>query len=391
MAPFFHLMAIATFWTIALAPMASHAQQQGQVRGQGLPFLQQQAQAPGGAAPGDLRQQMRKFIQSISGFARRYRPGFTILTRGGLELMIKRDPANEERISPSRAYMRSLDGVLVDGLFFGRKVFGEPPRDEVLAFNLKLTDIAKKNGLRVFVVDYGTDPKTVDESHRRNKKRGYISTTVPAPLSELSSLPAYPRIPFGENSKSLNSVSSVQNFAYLANSQAFGRVDEFAMKMHENNFDLIIVDVYHGRKPLSRQAVETLKFKKIGARRLVFARVDIGTATSYSYFWKPKWREGSPTWINAPVRDDPDRYFVQFWRPEWQRIITGDTKSYIYGAIAQGFDGIVLEGVEEAYRFFESGSQGEDEETAAPAPAAPAAPAAPVAAAPAPAALPATK
>ena len=364
MARFLRPIIIVTVWALALMPMTTLAQQRGQVRVQGAPLLQEAQVPTPGASQVDLRQQMRKFIQSISGFARRYRPGFTILTRGGLELLIKRDPANEERISPSRAYMRSLDGVLVNGLFFGHKVFGEPPDADVLAFKLKLTDIAKKNGLRVFVTDFGTDPKTIDDSLRKNQKRGFISTTVPAPLSELSSLPVYPRVPPGENSKSINSVSNVKNFAYLANSQAFGRVDEFALKMRENNFDLLVVDVYHGRKPLSRQAVETLKFKKIGARRLVFAKVDIGSAASYNYYWKPNWREGSPTWIDAPVRDDPDRYFVQYWRPEWQRIITGDTKSYIYGIIAQGFDGVILEGVEEAYRFFEGGGE-EDENTSA--------------------------
>ena len=148
------------------------------------------------------------------------------------------------------------------------------------------------------------------------------------------------------------------------------------MKMHETNYDLLIVDVLHGRKPLSRQAVETLKFKKIGDRRLVFAAVNIGSAANYRYYWKQTWREGSPGWINAPVRDDPDRYQVQFWRPEWQRIIYGDTNSYLYGIIALGFDGVLLEGIEESYRFFEGGGEEQEEETPAAA-AAPAAPATP--------------
>jgi uncharacterized protein (TIGR01370 family) len=69
--------------------------------------------------------------------------------------------------------------------------------------------------------------------------------------------------------------------------------------------------------------------------------------------------EGSPAWINAPMRDDPDRYNVQFWRPGWKRIINGDTDSYIYGIIAQGFDGVVLGGID-SYRFFEGGEENED-------------------------------
>lgn len=327
----------------------------------------------------DLRQQMRKFVQSISTFARRYNRNFSVVTRGALELLIKRDPVEETRISPARTYMRSIDGVMFDGLFFGQRVFGEPTSTERLGRNLRLTDIAKSNGLKVFIVDYGTDPATVDESRRRNKDKGYVSTTVHAPLAELNSLPPYPPRPFDESSNSIISLKDVSTFAYIANSQAYGRADEFAMKMHETNYDLLIVDVLHGRKPLSKQAVETLKFKKIGGRRLVFAAVNIGSAASYRFYWKQAWREGSPGWINAPFRDDRDRYHVQFWRPEWQRIISGDTSSYVYGVIALGFDGVLLEGIEESYRFFESGGEEQEEE----APVAAAAPAAPAPTAPA--------
>ena len=39
----------------------------------------------------------------------------------------------------------------------------------------------------------------------------------------------------------------------------------------KKNYDAVIVDVFHGRLPLTRQAVETLKYKKIGSRRLVLA------------------------------------------------------------------------------------------------------------------------
>ncbi len=357
---------------LAQAPAAAP---RGQVRIQGVPMAEPEVPLPVPAGlQVDLRQQMRKFVQSISTFARRYNRNFSVITRGALELLIKRDPVDESRIAPARTYMRSIDGVMFDGLFFGQRVFGEPTSTERLGRNLRLTGIAKSNGLKVFVVDYGTEHASVDESHRRNKDKGYVSTTVHAPLAELSSLPPYPPRPFDESPNSIISLKDVSTFAYIANSQAYGRADEFAMKMHGTNYDLLIVDVLHGRKPLSKQAVETLKFKKIGARRLVLATVNIGSAASYRYYWKQTWREGSPRWINAPVRDDPDRYHVQFWRPEWQRIISGDTNSYLYGVIALGFDGVLLEGIEESYRFFEGGGEEQEEETptAAAAPAAPA-------------------
>ncbi|MFQ5765346.1 MAG: hypothetical protein ACE5GT_10470 [Rhodospirillales bacterium] len=347
----------------------------GRVRIQGRDAAEPQAPLP---VPSgiliDLRERMRGFVQSIATFARRQSRDFQIVTRGGLELMIKRDPIEETRFAPARAYIRSLDAVMVDGLNFDHKVFGEPPPATRQRRKLMLANLAKDNGLKVFVIDYAADPKTVDESRRLNREKGFISTAVHQPLPELTSLPPYPARPFGENPKSILSLRDVSNFAYLADSSAYGRVDEFAMTMHANNFDLLIVDVFHRREPLSKRAVETLKYKKLGARRLVFATVNIGTAASYHYYWKPDWREGSPPWIAAPLRDDPDRYYVQYWRPEWQRVISGDTQSYVYGLIAQGFDGVILEGLEEAFRFFE-GPTDEQEEEQPPAPTAEAAPA----------------
>ena len=67
-----------------------------------------------------IRNQMRKFIQSISKFTRRYNQNFGVVTQGGLELLIKRDPVVGTRISPARAYIRSIDGEQVAQLDFAR-------------------------------------------------------------------------------------------------------------------------------------------------------------------------------------------------------------------------------------------------------------------------------
>ena len=132
------------------------------------------------------------------------------------------------------------------------------------------------------------------------------------------------------------------------------------MRIHDTNYDMIVVNIMHGRTPLTKQAIETLKYKKIGSKRLVLAHVDIGSAAAYDYYWQPGWREGSPVWISGPHNDNPDRYYVQYWHPEWQSLIFGDTNSYIYGLIAQGFDGVVLNGLN-AYKYH-LGDTGEEDE-----------------------------
>lgn len=320
------------------------------------PAATDQAVPPQAPAVEDYREEMRRFVQLISTFAHRKQPDFVVVAENALELLTKVDPVDDTRKSPAQTYIRSIDGVLQDALFFGAPKFGKPTPDERRHALLSLTDLAKANGLKVLVVDYVKDRKGIQESFRSNAAKGYASFAAPGRGMELNHLPAYADWPYAENPTNVLSLKDVRNFVVLRNSAALGRQDEFAMKMHGTNFDMVIVDPFHGRRPLSKRAVATLKYKKLGARRLVLAHINIGTAASYLYYWKPKWREGSPVWISAPIRNNPDQYYVEYWRPEWQKIITGDTKSYVYGIIDLGFDGIVLGGLD-SYRFFETGEE----------------------------------
>ncbi len=347
-----------------LFPALAHAQQTAQVRIQeGTRDAQQIApNAPRSAIILDYREEMRKFIQSISIFARKYRPDFAIIAENGLDLVVKREEDDETRTFPARTYVRSIDGVLQEAMFFGKQKFGKPNANkESQEQTLKLAEQAQKSGLKVFTMDYARTPAVIDKAIRMNAAKKFIPFVAPAKGRDLNSLPRYPKRPVNENPNSIVSLSTVRNFLRIGDSAAFGRQDEFTLKIHETNYDLVIVDVFHGRSPLSKQAVETLKYKKIGGRRKVLAYMDIGSASSYLYYWKPYWREGSPLWLSAPVRGDPDRFYVEYWNPEWQKIITGDTKSYVYGAIDLGFDGVVLGGID-AYRYFETGGEILDEE-----------------------------
>lgn len=341
-----------------MMPVLAAAQTAGSVRAQGREVPQDQSDiAPTGpeAEILDPREEMRRLVQTISKFTRGYRRDFAVVPMNGLELLVKVDPTEPDKPLPARTYMRSISGVLQTGLYYGIPEFGKPTEEKRREILLPLLDRAQKNSLKILVMDYASAPKTVDAARRLAAKQDFVFFGAPAIGAELSALPKYPKRPYHENGDSVLSLKSVKNFLMLRDSSGFGRQEEFALRLHGTNYDLIVVDVFHGvGEPLNRRAVETLKYKKIGARRLVYAYVDIGAAASYDYYWKPHWREGSPQWISAPTPGDPDRYFVEYWQPEWRRIITGDTDSYIYGLIAQGFDGVILDGIRN-YRFFEGG------------------------------------
>jgi cysteinyl-tRNA synthetase len=309
----------------------------------------------------DYGQEMRMLIQKISSSARQYKPSFKVIAANNLELLVKYEDADKLKYAPARTYIRSIDGVLLEGLFYGEKISGQPTPDVRVKQKLTFAEIARDNGIRVLVVDYVKNRQLINESYKKNAANKFVSFAAHARDQGLNTLPPYPSRPRRESSKNILSMKDVRNFVMINDGTRYGNQSQYSLKMHETNFDMLLIDVFHGRKPLTRRAVETLKYKKTGAKRLVFAHMDIGSAASYRFYWKPQWREGSPSWINTPYPRDPDRYYVQFWRPEWKKLIAGDTKSYLYGIIAQGFDGVVLSGLN-SYRHFSGENAREEEE-----------------------------
>lgn len=307
----------------------------------------------------DLREQMRKLVQRISAYARSQNPDFIVITKGSPELLVKLDDVDETKISPARSYMRSIDGIIVDGLFFGEREIGLATKPKRLEKILNFVRLAKKNRLKVFVIDYVANVQQADQAYSFNSDLELIPFVADAKGEDLNSISVYSKKPYLENPNSILSLRNARNFLYLGDSSSFGRQDEFTLKIHDTNYDIVAVNIMHGRTPLSRQAVETLKYKKIGSKRLVLAHVDLATAASYDYFWQTQWREGAPSWISGPTRDNPDRHHIQYWQPDWQNIIFGNTDSYIYGLNAQGFDGVILTGLE-TYKYF-LGDTGDDE------------------------------
>jgi cysteinyl-tRNA synthetase len=324
------------FWTritplllICLLDTPAAAQEKGTtIQGRALEEVEIQIERGESGQLLDFRELLREFIQRISAYARSQNPNFVVVTKGSLELLTKIDIIDVKKVSSARTYMRSIDGILVDGLFFGERTVGVPTKPERLEKTLNYVRLAKKNNLNVMVMDYVADAQQAEQSYGFNEELELTPFVAGAKGEDLNSIPTFRKDPFMENSKSILSMIDAKNFLYLGNTSSFGRQDEFSLRIHDTNYDIIAVNIMHGRTPLSRQA-----------------------AASHDYFWKPGWREGSPTWISGNTKDSPDRHFIQYWRPEWQNIIFGDTNSYIYGLIAQGFDGVILTGLE-AYKYF---------------------------------------
>lgn len=332
---------------------------EGKIRAQGqdvdLDKKKQQKTVSPTAANFDARQLMRNFIRSISAYVRRGDQNFIIITQGGLNLLEKVDAIDTTRRATAGTYIRSIDGIIINGLNF------RPPATSSKDFKtdakektelIRLADLGKKRGLRIWVSDFAENAEMVKEAFQLNKAKGYVPFAVADIEFNYNSIPKFPRRPFAENPHNITGLKLVKNFLYLTDSSAYDSQAKFVHAMSGTNFDALIVDVFHrGRRPFKKHSVGGMKYKKLGAKRLVLAYMNIGEAESFRYYFKSGWREGNPPFLGEPIAGNPDKHHIKFWHREWQKMISGNTKSYAYGIVAQGYDGIVIDGVD-AYQAF---------------------------------------
>ena len=145
--------------------------------------------------------------------------------------------------------------------------------------------------------------------------------------------------PPSENSSSISNVIAAENFVIedkgympkLNNKQLYER--------HINsNYDLVIIDNKYKTKQLGQKYIKRLKRKKMGAKRLVLAKINLGYISPASSFWKDEWLTNKVDWL----KKYNNKYIVKFWTKEWKEIIS----QQISQIVGLGYDGIVLTGLD---------------------------------------------
>lgn len=114
-------------------------------------------------------------------------------------------------------------------------------------------------------------------------------------------------------------------------------------------YDLMVIDYSrNGSAELafSRADVAAMQRKPDGGERLVLAYLSIGEAEDYRSYWQRGWQVSPPAWLGAENPDWPGNYAVQYWDPQWQRLIMGTPEAYLDRIVAAGFDGVYLDRID---------------------------------------------
>lgn len=294
---------------------------------------------------GDYRQEMREFVQSISGYAKAASSSFLVVVRNAGCLLTEDGTGCG---FPCIAYVNAIDGLACENVLYG--YVGEdcatPTGDRDCM--IEMLDWAEGRGVEALVIDYCTTRNRVDTSYSWNANRGYASL---ATVRSLDSIPSYPAQPYDVNASDVTSLGGAKNLLCLLDSAPFGAAETFLWILQMSNYDLLIVDAFHQGELLTTGQVESLKTKANGGKRLVLAYMSIGDAQADRYYWQAGWVPGAPSWLVDESPDKAGNYGVDYWDPQWQAIILGSENAYLDRIVAAGFDGVCLGGADAFARF----------------------------------------
>lgn len=301
--------------------------------------------------------------------------------------------------STFRPYVKALDGLILDDLYCGPDAFGKPlaeaikerrDYDRAIAeersrgiqrppvpqplgpFSLdpaeelrKATEVRRnaerferqrrmvyavdamrEAGRRIMSIENCKGLKEVDAANKA-ADRDLVLSSVSSGNPRLDTLPkGHPR---AENAAPVSTITAARTWLPLLRGDRFGTKAEWLMALEKTNHDMLLMDVAHrGVDPVTAFEVKRLKFKELGAPRLVMAVLPIGKAYDWRWYWQKGWEAGNPSFLFAPDQDDPGSFIAALDNPQWKELL-GKTLAAILDA---GFDGVVLDDVD-TYLWFE--------------------------------------
>lgn len=309
------------------------------------------------------RQMMREVVIALSDYCKKRRPDMLVLARNAPELLIKerreadweagRDPDGEAqgRYAPvgsvDGAYLNAVDGLLVDGAFYGYQSYETETRAGDRKPLLDAVEAIQRQGRPTLSIDYCKDAKHVSDAAsqaRKAKLLPYVDTEGSKLLGHVPS-----GAPAGENAEHVTELSEARNFLPVLSANAYTQRDRWFQALAGTNHDLLLIDPFFHGSSMTVQDITALKYKRIGAKRMVMASLPVGYASVDRFYWQKGWRVGSPDWIAAVDSDSPGRFAVQYWSDGWKKVLG----NYVTGLCDLGIDGIVLDGLD-AYLQFEA-------------------------------------
>jgi endo-alpha-1,4-polygalactosaminidase (GH114 family) len=309
------------------------------------------------------RQLMRDIVIALSDYAKKRNPRFQVIARNGLELLVKenreyqletlRDPdgaAADKYPKPGsvfRPYLKAIDGMLIDGAWYGAAAYGKPTAEARTRYVLSVADAAKAEGRTLLAIDYCADRIAAAAAEATAAKAGVLEYVDRDGDKLMGRIPAeHPR---HENADAVTDLKRARNFLPLLHSDGFGAKADWVNALAATNYDLLMIDTFWRESDsISFDQMRQLRFKRLGSDRLVLGMLPLAIARDTRFYWRTDWTVGKPAFLAAPDPNDPAQTIVNYWDNDWKQVIG----KYMQGIVDLGVDGVVLDQLD-AYLYFE--------------------------------------
>lgn len=306
----------------------------------------------------NYRKAMRKNIISLANFANAENKSFQIIVHDGEELMHKSlweyhlDGYNEARKNgidasdpsflaklkshaperepiagtQSSVYTKKLSGIVVNNRFCG---------------NRKISRHITDAKLKVISIDNCKTENAYDEALMNAVGLDNLLYAFIKPENAFKKIKKQPII--NENARNIFDIQEAANITFLIDDSLYDDRETFLEDIRNSNYDVVIINpFFQHKKAFSKEDIESLKFKKNGAKRLIFAKMNISEASSNDYYWQKSWQIGKPNWLSRASFVDQNAIITQYWEDDWKKVMG----HYFKGIVDSGFDGAFLTGLE---------------------------------------------
>ncbi len=277
---------------------------------------------------------MREFVKEIRNNTSSSK---IIISQNGNELYFKNNKIDEN-------FFKITDGTTQESLYYGDILkFNVATSKEANNELLKLLLSIRKKGKPIFVINYGKGEKKRSFLKQESLKTNFINELLPS-----FSLNDFYKSINDYNTNDIHNLNEVKNYLCLLNPEKFSNMNEYYQALKNTNYDLLLIEVSYANIFFNREQIEGLKVKKNGGKRIVIAYLSIGEAEDYRFYWKKEWDKNKPDWIVSENENWSGNYIVEYWNPEWKKII----KEYQKKLDEIGVDGYLLDTLD-SYSYFE--------------------------------------
>lgn len=290
------------------------------------------------------RERMREFIKELRANTSSQR---MFITQNGNELYF------DDKHNINDDFFPVTNATTQESLYYGDVLKFNTATNKALKEELlSLVTPVRQHGKPVFVINYAKGTTRKNKLLSEDAKTNFVSEMLPS----FNASKTYESIhPY--STKDITSLNDVENFLCLLNPEEFSDINDYYNHLKETEYDLLIIEASHNGKFFTKEQIENLKVKKSGGKRIVISYFSIGEAEDYRFYWKKSWNQNRPSWI---VEENPDwegNYVVEYWNPEWKKII----KNYQKKLDAIGVDGYLLDTVDSYYYFEDKYEQSHDQ------------------------------